>query len=845
MRQRSPIRTVTSSYQSPTKYTKTTDNGDFKSKETYSRDVTEKKTTIDHSPVIEGNTETYKKTVVTEKEETIQKTEVLKFTEVKKDEVDPLKLLEERRHRRRKDVAEKSVAFDDKEKIHEISIVDSPAVSETGRAMGSPSKFASCRDVSPSKSDNGWTPNKATINYKFSTDDDEEDAGVSGRKKRLAKLANKFREYDEDEEEIVRAKLVADAASTQSPSKRHQTKIVDVDKEIPTSPRRGRSPTKRQTDPDFVKSLKAQGFEESDSKTKLTYDFSPSKYRSNSPTKTAGSGSPYLANPHQFIAPQKSSPLVAAAASVPSGPGYRSVSPTRMLDPAAKSSPFQPHPLQFVSPQRAKSPVKAPPPKPHRLFDDKPKKDEVPELPKSSPPKPFVPAEKSDTASRKSMVEKRNLFERSPSKSGSPDPAMLPLSQRKALFEKNRTAVKPVARFGEAVTPAMLSRAAVSQTPDVKVPPVAPMTEPAWKRRREVSPQRYLTPAAPKTSPSKESVHKRFENSRKLFENISHGAADNNDIAKAAQEARKRDMAMLRSRFIKSDEPREEERPKTPEADPAYPGVNSLKRIRVSPPKPGQLYPDLNDLYDDARPETAMSGESCAVSEAPSLGTAIKRAASRTRMPSINEDISMQNESVASDQINDMLDEALDISVSPTRSLAAATANVSTAEDSEEAGPTPPKAPRISTSDASGRSPTSSAASWEYTPQPTKVILLVVCAPFPEKKIIIFIVITAPTSRFQDAVGGQHRLPFPRRRVAVRRDGRRRSQTGQRLDVHRLILPETETQLERPSDAAQQNHSEPQFVQRRGASRKFSYFFGQNNQWFFKGKSQKLEATRI
>merc|ERR1719229_876921 len=37
------------------------------------------------------------------------------------------------------------------------------------------------------------------------------------------------------------------------------------------------------------------------------------------------------------------------------------------------------------------------------------------------------------------------------------DPAMLSMSQRRALFEKNRTAPKPVARFGDAVTPSMLN----------------------------------------------------------------------------------------------------------------------------------------------------------------------------------------------------------------------------------------------------------------------------------------------------------------------------------------------------------------------------------------------------
>ena len=38
------------------------------------------------------------------------------------------------------------------------------------------------------------------------------------------------------------------------------------------------------------------------------------------------------------------------------------------------------------------------------------------------------------------------------------DPAMMTMSERRALFEKNKTAPKPVARFGDAVTPSMLTR---------------------------------------------------------------------------------------------------------------------------------------------------------------------------------------------------------------------------------------------------------------------------------------------------------------------------------------------------------------------------------------------------
>ena len=136
----SPTRLSTvTTYKSPVKTNETCEKGDDYHKETFNREVTEKKTTIDHSPVRDSKgVETYKKTVVTEKEETISKTEVLKVTEVGKAgtklgaDIDPIKLLEERRSRRRQ------VAFDDKDKVHEISIVDSPSVSVTPATPVSP-----------------------------------------------------------------------------------------------------------------------------------------------------------------------------------------------------------------------------------------------------------------------------------------------------------------------------------------------------------------------------------------------------------------------------------------------------------------------------------------------------------------------------------------------------------------------------------------------------------------------------------------------------------------------------------------------------------------------------------
>ena len=39
------------------------------------------------------------------------------------------------------------------------------------------------------------------------------------------------------------------------------------------------------------------------------------------------------------------------------------------------------------------------------------------------------------------------------------------------------------------------------------------------------------------------------------------------------------------------------------------PGVNSLKKVKVSPPRQGNMYPDLTENFFNERPDTAMSEE--------------------------------------------------------------------------------------------------------------------------------------------------------------------------------------------------------------------------------------------
>ena len=86
--------------------------------------------------------------------------------------------------------------------------------------------------------------------------------------------------------------------------------------------------------------------------------------------------------------------------------------------------------------------------------------------------------DRTDTASRRSIVLLKSLWESSESDQNTPDPALLPLSQRMAKFEKMGSVPKPIARFGEPITPAMLAKTNTATSNFV------PASEPAWKRQK-------------------------------------------------------------------------------------------------------------------------------------------------------------------------------------------------------------------------------------------------------------------------------------------------------------------------------------------------------------------------
>ena len=337
-----------------------------------------------------------------------------------------------------------------------------------------------------------------------------------------------------------------------------------------------------------------------------------------------------------------------------------------------------------------------------------------------------------DTLQAKSLTQKRSMFESCSSspQADSPDPSSIPLSQRKALFEKVKSVPTPIARFGESVTPAMLARSR----------PAAPAVETpseAWKRKRAASPGKVASPRRDEVKPSW--VREQEPSSppcsgvgdrqRRLLAAQTPDWRENEIARKAAQEKQaEMDLLLNRYKHLKKDEPAAKtpqantpkvkippQSPKTsqsPTTEPYYPGVNSMKRVRVSPPKEGHLYPSID--MDSDRPESGMSSDTCndsfesqvtAVSESPSLGQNIVSVARQVEqeLSTIPED---HSDSMDTDDGCGLTDSVLEAALE---------------EEEEEVSHTPPKVTKLSSSSSGsegvGRS--SSSSSWQFhTPTP-------------------------------------------------------------------------------------------------------------------------------
>ncbi len=275
-------------------------------------------------------------------------------------------------------------------------------------------------------------------------------------------------------------------------------------------------------DESLYTSLKAQGFTESESSSKLVYKFSETEENARGGGGVQNSRA-FNRSPSPYRSPSKGLRQTPAEEDKEEGVqqergraasrngGAILSSPTRSAVEPRSVSPSKPHPLQFVSPQVAAAAAAPPPPppKPSRTY----------ETPKAAP----APAAKSwkmqvetpvasvisshqqleddrcDTPVLKTVSQKRSMFEsrRAPSPPAV-DPALLSLTDRKALFEKNRTVPTPVARFGESVTPAMLASRAGTTTAAENGGGRNPAE--AWRRKRELSPSKQM-PSAKRPSP--------------------------------------------------------------------------------------------------------------------------------------------------------------------------------------------------------------------------------------------------------------------------------------------------------------------------------------------------------
>ena len=162
----------------------------------------------------------------------------------------------------------------------------------------------------------------------------------------------------------------------------------------------------------------------------------------------------------------------------------------------------------------------------------------------AGPPKPSrtfqaAPVEReehpTDTLQAKSVDQKRSMFESNSTPAAeSPDPSCIPLSQRKALFEKIKSVPTPIARFGESVTPAMLAKKPTStmeETPSE-----------AWKRKRAISPTRQASPTRRQMSPVSKTESRREDGTgigeaRRLFSAATPATPDwrENEIAEVEQ----------------------------------------------------------------------------------------------------------------------------------------------------------------------------------------------------------------------------------------------------------------------------------------------------------------------
>ncbi|KAJ8956078.1 hypothetical protein NQ318_016530 [Aromia moschata] len=338
------------------------------------------------------------------------------------------------------------------------------------------------------------------------------------------------------------------------------------------------------------------------------------------------------------------------------------------------------------------------------------------------------------------IANKAAIFEASPSKSAK-DPALLSVSERKALFEKNR---------GDALVP----KAAFAMSAPVKVETTMKASSTKIITDENIKPSKYPAPKPPivaETSPTVAAVQQAGGIASKmaaLLENkstISQEQIENN-----IKQQRQKEMDMLLNRFNRNKEVTNEVIQEVLEEDDdevdateetamitekaakivgksSKPGektkkwgeticpivtavLEDVKRIKVSPPKAGRLYPSLSDIEatnteTDTRtpsPDNNSSFEESYESDDPntSFGREILQAVCKNQT---QQKRPIYDESTASDvsSILDDMDNYLD--------------DLSN-EDNTSIGPTPPKQVRQGSAEKATTQPSNSFNYKNYSP---------------------------------------------------------------------------------------------------------------------------------
>ncbi|KRT82400.1 Pleckstrin homology domain containing protein [Oryctes borbonicus] len=312
-----------------------------------------------------------------------------------------------------------------------------------------------------------------------------------------------------------------------------------------------------------------------------------------------------------------------------------------------------------------------------------------------------------------SIASKTAMFESSPSKLNS-DPAMMSLAERKALFERNKgVALIPKAAFAMPIPISNKeNKANVTQTP------VTPSKQTKWNTKnilRKESPEKLTNLRVNQNTKSNKELNEANENSgiaSKIAALINNkNTISEEQINNNIKEQRQKDMDILLNRFNRNkdvaqvsnsnkDQVDQEQKtpakvpnnaeiknPTTPERrsgekrtkkndSPQVAAVlGDIKRVKVTEPKDGRLYPSLSDIETANETETEQakssscdnSGEESFCSSEGDVNTsfgrdilqAVCKGQTPQKRPIIEEESTASDVSDILDDMDDYLDEAI------------------------------------------------------------------------------------------------------------------------------------------------------------------------------------------